>query len=152
MSDAPTARSEGVTGGSPVPTCPQVFEKASKGHEVAAPNMVFLAHGTELLSVFHLPFMFANFASKPFDTYTLGTPQSYYPPHPFSGPMMGVYATHMALLNLFLSLSGFAHTMCPHLVSISANSVFQQCGSDSLKQGGSESQAHALGTILTPVP
>lgn len=48
----------------------KVFDTASAGVEVKNPDMVFLAHGTELLSVFHLPFMFANFASKPFDTYT----------------------------------------------------------------------------------
>jgi len=50
-----------------------LFEKASAGVAVPhkAPNTVFLAHGTELLSVFHLPFMSRTFAAHPFKTHWL---------------------------------------------------------------------------------
>ena len=45
-----------------------LYERSSGGkREVPAPDMVFLGHGTELLSVFHLPWMFPRFASKPYD-------------------------------------------------------------------------------------
>jgi len=45
-----------------------LFDKAAAGNAVqhAPPETVFLAHGTELLSVFHLPFMSREFSSKPF--------------------------------------------------------------------------------------
>ena len=48
-----------------------LFEKASAGVAVPhkAPHTVFLAHGTELLSVFHLPFMSRQFAAHPFKTH-----------------------------------------------------------------------------------
>ncbi len=40
-------------------------------HTHRAPHTVFLAHGTELLSLFHLPFMSRSFASHPFKTHWL---------------------------------------------------------------------------------
>jgi hypothetical protein len=50
-----------------------LFEKASAGVAVPhkAPHTVFLAHGTELLSVFHLPFISRQFAAHPFKTHWL---------------------------------------------------------------------------------
>jgi len=50
-----------------------LFEKAASGVAVShkAPHTVFLAHGTELLSVFHLPFMSRTFAAHPFKTHWL---------------------------------------------------------------------------------
>jgi len=43
-----------------------LFEEASTGREVKAPDMVFMAHGTEILSVFHLAFMSRSFSSRPY--------------------------------------------------------------------------------------
>uniref|UniRef100_A0A7S4PEJ6 Fatty acid hydroxylase domain-containing protein n=1 Tax=Guillardia theta TaxID=55529 RepID=A0A7S4PEJ6_GUITH len=47
-----------------------LFYKAAAGVAVphSAPSAVFLAHGTEFLSVFHLPFMTRSFAAHPFRT------------------------------------------------------------------------------------
>jgi len=46
-----------------------LFNKAASGKAVphGPPETVFLAHGTELLSVFHLPFMSRGFAARPFE-------------------------------------------------------------------------------------
>jgi len=62
-----------------------LFEKASAGVAVShkAPHTVFLAHGTELLSVFHLPFMSRQFAAHPFKTHWL-----MYVLWPFTLPML----------------------------------------------------------------
>lgn len=50
------------------PTSWDLFEAASAGTAVpdVAPDCVFLAHGTELLHMFHLPFMLRSFASRPY--------------------------------------------------------------------------------------
>jgi hypothetical protein len=34
-----------------------------------APDVVFMAHGTELLSVFHLPFALRSFSARPFKSH-----------------------------------------------------------------------------------
>jgi sterol desaturase/sphingolipid hydroxylase (fatty acid hydroxylase superfamily) len=49
-------------------TSDELYEKAITGKAVpvTAPDVVFMAHGTELLSVFHLPFMLRSFSSRPF--------------------------------------------------------------------------------------
>ena len=49
-------------------TSDELYEKAINGRAVpvTAPDVVFMAHGTELLSVFHLPFMLRSFSSRPF--------------------------------------------------------------------------------------
>lgn len=49
-------------------TSDELYEKAITGAAVPvkAPDVVFMAHGTELLSVFHLPFMLRSFSSRPF--------------------------------------------------------------------------------------
>lgn len=49
-------------------TSDELYEKAITGKAVPvkAPDVVFMAHGTELLSVFHLPFMLRSFSSRPF--------------------------------------------------------------------------------------
>ena len=49
-------------------TSDELYEKAITGKAVPvkAPDVVFMAHGTELLSVFHLPFMLRSFSARPF--------------------------------------------------------------------------------------
>ena len=49
-------------------TSDELYEKAITGAAVPvkAPDVVFMAHGTELLSVFHLPFVLRSFSSRPF--------------------------------------------------------------------------------------
>jgi sterol desaturase/sphingolipid hydroxylase (fatty acid hydroxylase superfamily) len=46
----------------------QLYERAMKGEAAPnkAPDVVFVAHGTELLSLFHLPFALRSFSSRPF--------------------------------------------------------------------------------------
>ncbi len=52
------------------PISHDLYERAIKGE--AAPNptsdVVFVAHGTELLSLFHLPFALRSFSSRPFES------------------------------------------------------------------------------------
>lgn len=47
----------------------ELYKKAIAGEAVPnkSPDVVFLAHGTELLSVFHLPFALRSFSSRPFE-------------------------------------------------------------------------------------
>ena len=44
----------------------KLYEESSAGRVVKAPDMVFLAHGTEILSVFHLGCMSRSFSSRPY--------------------------------------------------------------------------------------
>jgi len=48
----------------------ELYDKAMKGEAAPkqTPDVVFMAHGTELLSMFHLPFVFRSFSSRPFNT------------------------------------------------------------------------------------
>ena len=48
----------------------ELYDKAiaGKASPKKTPDVVFMAHGTELLSVFHLPFAFRSFSSRPFNT------------------------------------------------------------------------------------
>jgi len=50
------------------PISHDLYERASKGEAApnAAADVVFVAHGTELLSLFHLPFALRSFSSRPF--------------------------------------------------------------------------------------
>lgn len=50
------------------PTSHALYTKAIKGEAAPnkAPDVVFMAHGTELLSLFHLPFALRSFSSRPF--------------------------------------------------------------------------------------
>mmetsp|Transcript_8399 Transcript_8399/g.29457 ORF Transcript_8399/g.29457 Transcript_8399/m.29457 type:complete len:625 (+) Transcript_8399:335-2209(+) len=68
-----------------------LHERASLGVAVpdVAPDTVFLAHGTELLSMFHLPFALRSFSSVPFV------------PRWFLWPMYPVAALTVVLLRLF---------------------------------------------------
>ena len=46
-----------------------LYEKAINGQAAPkqAPDVVFMGHGTNLVSLFHLPFMLRSFASRPFE-------------------------------------------------------------------------------------
>ena len=48
----------------------ELYDKAIEGKASpkTTPDVVFMAHGTELLSMFHLPFAFRSFSSRPFTT------------------------------------------------------------------------------------
>ena len=50
------------------PSSDELYRKAINGEAAPnkAPDVVFVAHGTELLSLFHLPFALRSFSSKPF--------------------------------------------------------------------------------------
>ena len=46
-----------------------LYERASSGQDAPAPDVVFVGHGTHLVSLFHLPFMLRSFSSRPFEPY-----------------------------------------------------------------------------------
>ena len=50
------------------PSSDELYRKAINGEAAPnkSPDVVFVAHGTELLSLFHLPFALRSFSSKPF--------------------------------------------------------------------------------------
>lgn len=50
-------------------TTDSLYEQAISGQAVpkSTPDVVFLGHGTNLVSLFHLPFMFRSFSSRPFE-------------------------------------------------------------------------------------
>eukprot|EP00526_Cylindrotheca_closterium_P005305 CAMPEP_0113623458 /NCGR_PEP_ID=MMETSP0017_2-20120614/12067_1 /TAXON_ID=2856 /ORGANISM="Cylindrotheca closterium" /LENGTH=620 /DNA_ID=CAMNT_0000533407 /DNA_START=16 /DNA_END=1878 /DNA_ORIENTATION=+ /assembly_acc=CAM_ASM_000147 len=50
-------------------TTDTLYEKAITGQSApkTAPDVVFIGHGTNLVSLFHLPFMFRSFSSRPFE-------------------------------------------------------------------------------------
>jgi sterol desaturase/sphingolipid hydroxylase (fatty acid hydroxylase superfamily) len=50
-------------------TSDSLYEKAISGQAVpkSTPDVVFVGHGTNLVSLFHLPFMFRSFSSRPFE-------------------------------------------------------------------------------------
>ena len=60
------------------PSSDELYRKAINGEAAPnkAPDVVFVAHGTELLSLFHLPFALRSFSSKPFKSCLLYTSPS----------------------------------------------------------------------------